>query len=370
MVKTKEIKENKEKAMDKKCAEAKEIKCVSGKKCGFVKFVLFVAIIGYGAAVINKDKLPEEFQKYIMNFDLSQNHSQNVQNLENQIGSLNEKIYNLENRLDNQNYENQLNQINQKLEVNTTLSQNLADNNQRLLKLNDEVKKYLEDTNFLKGEVKQVKVSAAPASVVLSMVNRIDSNEAKIKTLSKQSEDGALILMGTVLIKDAMERGETFYMEAQILKEIAKNSKDVQSEIKVIEEFANKKLSSKEYLVKEFEVIANDAVSISKLKDENDWKGKVYNKFKSLVKVRKTGLVAEEDMSFEAVLARAENYIEDGQIEKAVKEVEKTNQEKGILKNSGLDVWLVKAKDRVKIDNAISNILAKSLAVIKVAHIK
>lgn len=369
MVKTKKNSDKVENSLDGNKDEVEVSKSKKGKKWSFIKFILFVFVLAFLGAIFYKEYLPVKWQKYVPNLNLSQNNYQDIQKFENEFALLSNKISVLENKLNQQNYSLKFDELEKKLEANTELSKNIADNNQRLLSLNDEVKKNLSETNLLKSEVEQVKASAAPASVVLSMVNRIDSNEEKIKSLSKQSEDGALILMGAILIKDAIERGDTYFVEAQILKEIAKNSKDVASEIEVIVEYSNKRLIKRSELIDEFNKVASDAVSISEMKDEIDWKNKVYNKFKSLVKVRRTDIISEEDMSMEAVLARAEKYIGNSQLENAVLEVEKSNQDNHIIKKSGLESWLLKAKDRVKIDKAISSILAKSLAIIKVGHI-
>jgi hypothetical protein len=298
-------------------------------------------------------------QKYIPEMSFAQRDNKNLKKLENNILVLNQKT-------DSEKLIN----IEAKLEKSIKLSNNVAENNKRLLSLNDEVRKSFEESKLLKEEVERVKKTSAPASVVLSMVNRIDLNESKIKGLSKQSEDGALIVMGTILIKDAIERGDNYFIEAEILKEISKNSKNILPEVKVISEFSNKNIVKRNILIKEFNKCAADAVSMSEMKGDDDWKNKVYNKFKSLVKVRRTDISSEEDMSIEAVLARAERFIEEGQIEKAVKEVEKSNQDSHIIKRSGFEDWLIKAKDRVQVEKAIYSILAKSLAIIKVSHLK
>ena len=63
--------------------------------------------------------------------------------------------------------------------------------------------------------------SKADVSIVLGLLTRLDKVEQQLDVLSKITDQGAVILTATMMVKDAAERGGSFIYEAEVLNQLA-----------------------------------------------------------------------------------------------------------------------------------------------------
>lgn len=64
--------------------------------------------------------------------------------------------------------------------------------------------------------------SKADVATVLGIITRLDKIEERLDTLAKISDDGALVLTATMMVKESSENGTNFAYEAEILQQLAK----------------------------------------------------------------------------------------------------------------------------------------------------
>ena len=227
-------------------------------------------------------------------------------------------------------------------------------------------------------DIEQISVntikSKADVEALLGLVVRMDNAEEKLRSLAKVTDDGALILTAAMLVKEAGERGSEFVYEAEVLSEVTKGNIKIKDEVKRIEEIASLGVPSKEELQKDFiEVyVTKYPQEIEEENHATNWKERIYNKLRKIIKIKKAGENEEETKPFSEE-DRAWDIIRDfvisGNIIRAVGIAEKPlNHE--LLENEQFKLWLDNAKIYRDFYESISRITANGLAVMKVKFLK
>ena len=80
--------------------------------------------------------------------------------------------------------------------------------------------------------------SKADVATVLGIITRLDKIEERLDTLAKISDDGALVLTATMMVKESSENGTNFAYEAEILQQLAKNDTAIQGDVETISRYA------------------------------------------------------------------------------------------------------------------------------------
>lgn len=210
--------------------------------------------------------------------------------------------------------------------------------------------------------------SKADIATVFGMVNRLDKMEENLQTLTKFTDESALILTGAMLVKDSAERGNDFVYEAEILRQIAEKNQKVKAPIEVISRYAAEGIRTNQYLINEFESIYAALLKQQKEEFEQSWKDRINSKLNEIVKIKR---IKEDAPEFKANqdLEQIRTWVENGEFAKAAALLEKTEAQQ-ITANPQLQNWLRQAKAKVEFEKAIAEISTYSLAMMKVNFIK
>ena len=210
--------------------------------------------------------------------------------------------------------------------------------------------------------------SKADMETVLGLVVRMDKAEGKISDLAKVTNKGALILMSTMLVKDAAERGGNFIYEAEVLNEIVKGNTKIAKEMDLINKVAVIGVPTKEELQDVFaDVYAEKYAKVVEEVAPKDWKERIYHQINKIIKIKKVDegkakdSFSEEDRAWSVV----SDFVNKGEIKRATAIVRKPLNE-DMLKNEKFMAWLENAEVYCNFYDAISRISANSLAVMKV----
>lgn len=210
--------------------------------------------------------------------------------------------------------------------------------------------------------------SKADIATVFGMVNRLDKMEERLDTLTKFTDESALILTGAMLVKDSAERGNDFVYETEILRQIAEKNQKVKAPIAVISRYAAAGIRTNRYLINEFESIYAEMLRQRKEALEQNWKDRLNSKLNEIVKIKR---IKDDIPEFEenGNLKQIRTWVESGEFARAVALLEKDEAQQ-IAANQELKTWLQEAKAKIEFEKAIAEIAAYSLAAMRVNFIK
>lgn len=210
--------------------------------------------------------------------------------------------------------------------------------------------------------------SKADVATVLGLLTRLDKAEQKLENMVKITDEGALILTATMLVKDSAERGGNFEYEMEVLQQLAANNANIKESIAVMSRYAQEGILPVESLDKEFTQVYKLMLKEQKANFEKTWKDRINSKLGEIVKIKRVNEKAPK-FAVNAGLEKAKVEMKSGNVAGAVSELERpANAE--LLQNEALKMWLEKAKARVAFEQAVAKISASSLAMLKVNFIK
>ena len=215
--------------------------------------------------------------------------------------------------------------------------------------------------------------SKADVATVLGIVTRLDKIEERLDTLAKISDDGALVLTAVMMVKESSENGTSFIYEAEILQQLAKSDADIQGDVETIARYARDGVKSQSYLVREFGKIYS---RLAKVKTQQDMEGKSWKevlniKFNEVVKVKRVNDIAapqneaQEKDSFHQI----RELVNNGDLSLALDNLHQLDFP-AFAEDAALQRWMAEAQAKVNFNQAIANISAHSLALMKVNTLK
>lgn len=210
--------------------------------------------------------------------------------------------------------------------------------------------------------------SKADVATILGVITRMDKAEQKLDTLAKVTDESALILTTTMLVKESADRGGSFEYEAEMLQQIAANNLKLKEPIEVIIKSSTTGVDTTQYLQKEFESVYTKLLELQKMEFEKTWKDRLNSKISEYIKVKK---VNEKDPEFKAnqELEIVKKAVDSGNIKKAITNLENIKN-KELLNEDSLKNWMAEAQAKVEFVNAINKISAYYLASMKINFIK
>lgn len=210
--------------------------------------------------------------------------------------------------------------------------------------------------------------SKADVALVLGLLTRMDKVETQMGRLAKISDDGALILSATVMIKEAAAKGEPFAYEAEVLDLLARGDEKISQPVAEIVKYAPQGIKSKKALAASFNKIYAELLEQQKEEFAKTWKDRLNSKLNEIIKVKR---VKEEAPEFEEdkVLEKAKKLVDAGKIAKAVSLLDEA-QHKDAAADAALSGWMSEARARIEFDRAVSRISTHSLALMKVNYLK
>lgn len=210
--------------------------------------------------------------------------------------------------------------------------------------------------------------SKADVATVLGLITRLDKVEERLDRLAKVTDQGALVLSATMLIKEVANNGQDFEYETEILQLLAKGDVKLNEPIAVIAGYAKDGIQTKSYLINEFESIYKSLLKEQKKEFEKTWKDRINSKFNEIVKVKRVSKNAPE-FAANKQIELVKNLVDSGNLVKALRELNMIDN-KNIQENKTLISWKESVRARINFDEAISKISTYSLALMKVNYIK
>lgn len=210
--------------------------------------------------------------------------------------------------------------------------------------------------------------SKANIATILGVITRMDKAEQKLDTLARVTDESALILTTTLLVKESADRGGSFEYEAEMLQQVASNNLKLKEPIASIVKYSTTGVDTTQYLQNEFEIVYAKLLELQKMEFEKTWKDRLNNKISEYIKVKK---VNEKDPEFKAnlELEAVKKAVDVGNIKKALTNLENIKN-KELLNEDSLKNWMVEAQAKVEFTNAINKISAYYLASMKINFIK
>lgn len=188
----------------------------------FVWLVVILAVIGaaaYPQAVKNAYVYLEELHR--------RNAAQEpdpLETLRQEIGSLQRQLADMQYRLENQ----------------APTTANVMIDDESLAEMKDRL-------NAIEKQNLNVIDSKADVALVLGLLTRMDKVETQMGRLAKISDDGALILSATMMIKEAAAKGEPFAYEAEVLDLLARGDEKISQPVAEIVKYAPQGIKSKRH---------------------------------------------------------------------------------------------------------------------------
>ena len=215
--------------------------------------------------------------------------------------------------------------------------------------------------------------SKADVATVLGIVTRLDKIEEKLDTLAKISDDGALVLTATMMVRECADNGVNFVYEAEILQQLAKDDLDIQEDVKTIVRYAKEGVVSQNELKSQFQKIYKTLVKVSEKQnlEGKNWKEKLNIKLSEVVKVKRVNDLAapQGEQQDKNMFKKVKHFVDEGNLRQALNELYQINNPV-IDDNEILKAWMDKVQAKVNFNQAIANISAHSLALMKVNSLK
>lgn len=215
--------------------------------------------------------------------------------------------------------------------------------------------------------------SKADVATVLGIITRLDKIEEQLDTLAKISDDGALVLTATMMVKESSENGTNFAYEAEILQQLAKNDTAIQGDVETISRYAREGVKSQNSLINEFKKNYRRLAKVQTKQDleGKNWKEVLNIKFNEVVKVKRVNDVlspqneAENENNFKKINEEVKN----GNLQQALDGLHQLDSS-FIVNDPAMQKWMAEVQARINFNQAIANISAHSLALMKVNSIK
>lgn len=202
--------------------------------------------------------------------------------------------------------------------------------------------------------------SKADVAMLLGLITRMDKAEERLDGLAKVSDDAALMLSTTMLIKEKALKGQPFAFEAEVLQLLGEGKVKVKDEVAFISEVSVEGAATDFELINGFNQIYHQIMIQAEAQEEPlTWKDRVKQKFREFLQMRSKA----PDVEIDNDLALAQKYVNSGNFYKAVEVLESKGQ-------AEFADWIALAKRRIELDKAFSKISTHSLALMQVNHLK
>ncbi|MEH6629315.1 MAG: mitofilin family membrane protein [Halopseudomonas aestusnigri] len=281
------------------------------------------------------------------------NQSQGVD--ENRFLSLSEEVRTL--KLNQSELDRQLNDLTSGGVVVTTgnVDQGLMDSLRGEMRKNQDRLQELEASLATSGSSGAGAISSATVSsttgVSLHQLNKLKSQLSslsfKVDNLkggqavrSSPATGDVYLALGVLQLRDALRGSGPFIKELDLLRAVAPAKGTVQDLISPLSSFAAAGLPSLTELRAGFPAAARNAMSADKIAGGQTWVDKALGRVSDVISIRPIDIL--DGVGTSSVLARAENFLVDGDLSGALRELENLTS----AASSGMDNWLVLAKQR------------------------
>ena len=237
----------------------------------------------------------------------------------------------------------------EKLEKDKNFSQNLTE---RVSKLEDFG---LQSNAKLNNALAQIGTSE---NSITSLNDRVSAME-KRAGMSEASKASLKIIQAVVSLHSAIQRGYKFNDELNELKAVAKSDPAIHTILMVLEKHSEKGIRTLSGLRDNFNKIAGSIVAADFAKPDADWKDKALKQISTIIKFRRIDDKGG-DLSTEGIVAQSEKYLSIGDLDSAVRSIEKLNGPAQFL----VAPWLASAKARLAADQVLSSLHNHALSLL------
>ena len=226
-----------------------------------------------------------------------------------------------------------------------------------------------EKVTVLGAQTEQFINIKADSSVVLSMVERMNMLEKKADSLAKISGNGALILSGAMLVRDAAERGNSFTYEAEVLKTLSGSMPEIEPEIDYIYNNSTRRFASEQSLINQYNQIYNDYIT-PKESENTDWKNRIINKAKQYVNISEPKSEEPAVYNPKLTMGKVQMLVNNGNLALALNLLEEPENRELLEENPALNEWYQTAQNKQNFYQNLNKIAAFALALMKAENLQ
>ena len=209
-------------------------------------------------------------------------------------------------------------------------------------------------------KLERMEKNKADASAVLSLMTRMEITEQKLRVSNAQKERAAALLLAVYQLREAAVSGHGFLTEQQSALVLASSFPQIAASIRSLSVAADQGVWTKTALLQSFSSYADKAVLSETLSIKKDWFHQALNSLKKLVVIRRIGGVPSDDLSTQAVLARAQQAVDESDLAVAVIQLE-------ALQGSAAEImkdWVQAAQRYLTTQKTINEIISAVLGVV------
>ncbi|WP_085906277.1 COG4223 family protein [Kiloniella majae] len=166
------------------------------------------------------------------------------------------------------------------------------------------------------------------------------SSPALISGVSGPATGDVYLALGVLQLRDALRGSGPFVKELDLVRAVAPENSTIRELVSPLSSFAAVGLPSLTDLRASFPSAARDALSADKIAGGQTWVDKAIGRVTDVVSIRPIDILDGQGTS--SVLARAENYLKDGDLSGALLELENLTS----AATSGMQDWLLLANQR------------------------
>ena len=176
------------------------------------------------------------------------------------------------------------------------------------------------------------------------------SNKALARTVQKNTL--SMLLVATINLRETASEGIPFTKELAAVQALGKGNPTVQNALPLLQSMAEQGIPTMATLQQDFDTLITPILKSAQHTDESStitrW---LRDMFSDAIRIRRVGNDIDGETA-EAIIARAESFLQQGDLRKATVELEKMESESRDI----LRPWLRKAKKRLAAVNALDGL--------------
>lgn len=209
-------------------------------------------------------------------------------------------------------------------------------------------------------KMERIERNKADASAVLSLMTRMEITEQKLRASNAEKERAAALLLAVYQLREAALSGRSFLAEQQSALALAASTPRIAASLRSLSVAADQGVWTKTALLQSFAAYADKAVLSETVSPKKDWFHQALNSLRTLVVIRRIDASDAEDLSTQAVLARAQQAVDNGDLTVAVLQLQSLQgTAKEIMKD-----WTQAAQRYLTTQKTISETVSAVLGVI------
>ena len=209
-------------------------------------------------------------------------------------------------------------------------------------------------------KMERIEKNKADASAVLSLMTRMEITEQRLRASNAEKERAAALLLAVYQLREAALSGQSFLTEQQAALALAAPTPRIAALIRSLSVAADQGVWTRTALLQSFASYADKAVLSETLSVKKDWFHQALNSLKTLVVIRRIDASDADNLSTQAVLARAQQAVDNEDLAVAVIQLQ---QLQGTAKEIMKD-WTQAAQRYLTTRKTISETVSSVLGVI------